>query len=84
MPETSPIEPHAATTARTSREGDARSERASVTPLLVLAGYTFYVQMLPMFVRPFVAREFGLDAARMSFLEAVSYTHLTLPTNREV
>ena len=72
MPETSPIEPHAATTARTSREGDARSERASVTPLLVLAGYTFYVQMLPMFVRPFVAREFGLDAARMSFLEGLA------------
>jgi MFS family permease len=62
--------PESGTTAATPRK--TSSERVPLAPLLVLAAYTFYAQMLPMFVRPFVAREFGLDAAAMSFLEGLA------------
>ena len=33
---------------------------------------------------PSIAKEFAMDAVLLSWVATVSYTHLTLPTNREV
>jgi len=53
-------------------EAAPRADGIPLTPLFSLAAYTYYALMLPMFARPFIAREFALDDASMSFIEGLA------------